>query len=96
MRPLIISPLALLGACAMNAANPPVIAEPSHSCENAQLGRFVGLQATQQVGAEMLSESGARVLRWVAIGQMVTMDFRGDRLTVHLGPTNLITSAACG
>ena len=44
----------------------------------------------------MLRESGARALRWVPKGMMVTMDYRGDRLTVHLDAANRVERANCG
>jgi hypothetical protein len=44
----------------------------------------------------MLAVSGARDLRWVAKGMMVTMDFRDDRLTVQLDAANRIERASCG
>ncbi|MCY7398715.1 MAG: hypothetical protein LH466_07765 [Sphingomonas bacterium] len=44
----------------------------------------------------MLAASGARTLRWVAKGMMVTMEYRGDRLTVHLDANNRVESATCG
>jgi len=36
------------------------------------------------------------VLRWAPIGYMLTMDFRADRVTVHLGPDNRVTQIRCG
>ena len=59
---------ALLAACA--SAPPPAA--------------FAGRQATAEVGKEILRVSGARALRWVRPGMMVTMEFREDRVTVWL------------
>ena len=44
----------------------------------------------------MLAASGAKTLRWVAKGMMVTMDYRGDRLTIHLDAANRVERANCG
>jgi hypothetical protein len=44
----------------------------------------------------MLATSGARMLRWVAVGQMITMEFSPERLTVRLTRTNAVESATCG
>ena len=44
----------------------------------------------------MLAETGARHLRWVAKGMMVTMDYRDDRLTVYLDANNRVERASCG
>ena len=81
----------LLGGCAANMAAP-----VGSECRPLAEGRFVGQQASAELGDQMLRESGARVIRWVAHGMMVTMDFRADRLTVRLDPSNRVISATCG
>jgi len=75
---------------------PPVMAEPAATCRSDALPSFTGQLATQELGDRMLAVSGARVLRWVADGMMVTMDFRGDRLTVQLDRNNRVERASCG
>ena len=90
----LLSPL-LLAACATTPADP-VAAEPAETCRKGSLASFVGQPATQELGARMLRDSGARALRWVPEGMMVTMDYRGDRLTVHLDAANRVERAACG
>ncbi len=90
---LLILPL-LAGACATAPAAP--IAEPSETCRGESLGAYVGQPATQALGTRMLASSGARALRWVAKGMMVTMDYRGDRLTVWLDGANRVERANCG
>jgi hypothetical protein len=94
---LMIAPLALT-AC---AAAPPPGEIPHHGdsafvCRGESLGQFAGRPATQELGAEMLRASGARLIRWVAHGMMITMDFSPERLTVHLTPDNRIKRASCG
>ena len=96
MRPALLLLLLPLAACATVPIEPPVMAEPLETCRGAALPSFVGREATQQLGADMLAASGARVLRWVAKGMMVTMDYRGDRLTVYLDGANRIDRASCG
>jgi len=102
MRPALIALLLPLAACGpVNVAappmdEPPVMGEPPASCRPAGLASFTGQPATQELGTRMLAASGARVLRWVADGMMVTMDFRGDRLTVHLDRNNRVERASCG
>lgn len=82
-----------LAACAASAPPPGM---PVEACSNTNLNQFVGQPATQELGARMLATSGARILRWVAVGQMITMDFSPERLTVRLTRTNQIESATCG
>jgi hypothetical protein len=88
---LALTLLLALSGCA--SANPPAMSGP---CRSDALGRFVGQQASAQLGAEMLRASGARVIRWVPFGGMVTMDFSPVRLTVHLDGANRVQSAHCG
>jgi hypothetical protein len=40
--------------------------------------------------------SHSAVLRWAPPGVMLTMDFREDRVTVHLDAGNKITEIRCG
>jgi hypothetical protein len=44
----------------------------------------------------MLQVSGARTIRWVQPGMMVTMEFSAQRLTVQLARGNVIERATCG
>lgn len=95
----IIAAAIALSACA--AAPPPPIPEhgvtAGYQCSNAGLDRFVGQPASQALGAEMLRASGARIIRWVPIGVMITMDYSPERLTVRLGPGNRrVTKVNCG
>ncbi len=84
-------------ACTANMTDPPVAGEtPGFTCKGGALPSFVGQQATQDLGARMLRATGARTIRWVAKGMMVTMDFRADRLTVFLDGSNRIDHASCG
>ncbi len=90
---------ALLPACAAASPQPeiPVRGEtPGYTCRNEGLGRFVGREATAELGAELLRASSAKTVRWVRPGMMVTMDYREDRLTVRLDDRNRILSANCG
>jgi len=95
MRHAFLTPLFALAACATAPAGP-VVAQPSGTCRNDALAAFVGQPATQALGTQMLSASGARALRWVAKGMMVTMEFREDRLTVYLDAANRVERASCG
>ena len=87
----------LLTACTVNMADPPVAGEtPGFTCRGDALASFVGQPASQDLGARMLAQTGARHLRWVAKGMMVTMDYRADRLTVFLDGANRVERASCG
>jgi hypothetical protein len=98
MRNLLMAMTLTLGACA--AAQPPAEIPRqgvgAYTCNSAALGQFAGRPATQELGAEMLRVSGARIIRWVAHGMMITMDFSPERLTVQLTPDNHVERANCG
>jgi hypothetical protein len=88
---------ALLAACSTAPAQPPVHGETSgHECQGAGLERFAGRPATGDIGADILRTSKAATIRWVQPGQMVTMEYRADRVTVHLASGNRIDRVNCG
>lgn len=92
--------LMVLGLTACAGANgpgpgaPPAMAEGP--CQNDGLDRFVGQKASADVGAALLTASGAKTLRWGGPGIAMTMDYRADRLTVSYDDAMVITSARCG
>ena len=65
-------------------------------CNADGLGQFIGQPASQELGTAMQRASGARSLRWVGHGMMVTMDFSPQRLTVYLTADNRVERASCG
>lgn len=90
----LLAPLA--AACAAAPAEPPMDGGLVEPCRNDSLAQFTGQPATPQLGARMLAVSGARTIRWVPKGGVVTMDFRGDRLTVQLEGDNRVEVVRCG
>ena len=90
---------AILGAgCNTVAAQePPVHGEtPGYECRSEGLNAFVGQTATAGIGSEILKKSGAKVLRWLKPGQIVTMEFRADRVNVKLDAQNKVEAVTCG
>jgi len=86
--------LTLLGACAA-AQQPPVVGAGA-VCKADGLADLVGRPATAELGAQALERAGARTLRWIQPGTAVTMDFRQDRLDIHLDDHNLVKQLTCG
>jgi len=95
MRKLFLFLPVALAACATTAAPPPP-PPPGGICRPDHLGQFAGRPATQELGAEVLRVSGARILRWVAHGMMVTMEYSDQRVTVWLTRDNRVDRATCG
>lgn len=91
-------PALLLSACVVVPVPVPLqqAAVAGGECRNEGLERFVGQPATQQLGAEMQRTSGARVLQWINPGTAVTMDYRIERLRVHLDRNGRVEAARCG
>lgn len=87
-----------LAVCACATAQPiPVRGDtPGYECSNAAIGQFVGREASSELGSDMLRASGARRVRWVRPGMMVTMEFSPERLTVHLDEAGRVQRATCG
>lgn len=69
---------------------------PGRTCVEANFERFVGREATAELGAEMLAASNAATLRWVPHGSVITMEYRADRLTVWLDRGNRVERVNCG
>jgi len=98
MRQLVTLALLPLAACTVatsdaTADNPPPMAS---ACRGEALGQFIGQPASQDLGERMLRASGARIVRWVPKGGVVTMDFSPHRLTVQLDGSNRVETANCG
>lgn len=91
---LFLFPLLPLAACTMEEVSPPAAAHNACAADNAKT--LIGRSATQEVGTEALSLSGARSLRWIGQGQAVTMDYREDRLNISLDAANRVERISCG
>lgn len=88
---------ALLAACSTAPADPPIHGvTPRHKCQMEGTDQFIGKTQSRSTGAAIKRVSHAAVLRWAPVGVMLTMDYREDRVTVHLGPDRKITVIKCG
>jgi hypothetical protein len=90
-KPLLLLPI-LLAACATGGM-PGITAQ---KCEAAGAERFVGQAGTSESGAAIMQATRSAVLRWAPPGTMLTMDYREDRVTVHLGADGKVTEIKCG
>ena len=85
-----------LAACMVTPSGQPGTGEPVGSCSHEGMDQFNGQPASQDLGGQMLRQSGARSIRWVPKGSVSTMEFSADRLTVLLDGSNRVESARCG
>ena len=89
--------LLVLGTMACAPARVPEgTAPPSNACDPARLGDLDGRLFSDALRAEALRRSGARAARLIRPGDMVTMDYRGDRLNIHLTAGDRVERFACG
>jgi hypothetical protein len=86
----------LLAGCMTDGDEKEVGNDVRYVCDASRVQNLVGQAATQALGAEAIRASRARTLRWIAPGQVVTMDYRTDRLNLHLDAQNRVTRVACG
>ncbi len=69
---------------------------PAGECRSEGLDAFVGREPTSEVGSEIIAKSGAKVLRWLVPGQIVTMEFSAQRVNAYIGSNNRIERVTCG
>jgi hypothetical protein len=72
---------------------------PDHgagACNASRVQDLVGREASTELGTEAARRSGARALRWIQPGDMVTQDYRTDRLNIELDGRNRVSRLRCG
>lgn len=67
-----------------------------YACDATRVQGLIGQTATQALGTEAVRGSGSRTMRWISPGMAVTMDYRTDRLNIHLDGQNRVTRIDCG
>ena len=66
------------------------------SCNAAAAQALIGRAASAELGAEALRVTGARGLRWIPPGAMVTMEYSPDRLNIETDAQNRVRAIRCG
>ena len=85
-----------LMACTVTPSGQPGTGELAGTCRNEPLAQFIGQPASQELAVKMLAASGAKTIRWVPKGSVITMEFSPDRVTVLLDEANRVESGRCG
>lgn len=98
MNPLVLLPIAVLAVTACRqvppAPTPPPVTGPS--CDATKVQDVVGKRRSGAAAEDARVRSGARTVRYLTPDMMVTMEYRGDRLNLHIGTDGKIGSARCG
>lgn len=95
---------ALISACANPVATPGSTVAPGPAptprsngpCDAAAVQYAVGRTLDKPLEAELRLRSGARLLRAIRPGQMVTMEYSAERLNVELDAKDRVTQLRCG
>jgi len=66
------------------------------NCNAALVQNLLGREATTALGTDARDRSGARQIRWIRPGDAVTMDYREDRLNIHLDARGRVERLVCG
>ena len=85
-----------LAGCATTGSAPSLAGPSGSACNDSGLTPYIGQPYSDALGAEMRSKSGAQSLRKVGYGEVVTMEFNANRLTVSLDEQNKVATARCG
>ena len=94
MRIIALLALATIACAPMEA---PDGADPiAGPCVAARVANLVGRTFTNSLRADALRRSGARTARVIRPGDVVTMDYRSDRLNIHLTPRSRVERLSCG
>lgn len=89
--------IAITAACAQvppAGAETPVKGEGV--CDASKARKLIGRTPTRAVRSEALRLTGARTLRRVPKDGVITMDYREDRLNLHLDAAGRIERINCG
>ncbi len=81
-------------AAAPAATEKPEQAAKQCKADDAQYA--IGQQYTPELGEKVKELSGSSVVRTLRPGQVVTMEYRFDRVSVHLDDKGYVTRVTCG
>lgn len=88
--------LVLVAAACTTMGPPPVASQGMESCTTDTISWVIGNAATPEVVERAQYESHSRDVRVVEPDQAVTLDYREDRLNLHVNKAGAIHEATCG
>lgn len=93
---LAASALVFVAAACTTMPPPPVASQTMDGCTTDPIGWVIGNAATPDLVERARYESNSRDVRVIGDGQAVTLDYRGDRLNLHVNKAGAIHQATCG
>jgi len=90
-----IAALFVTAACAAPAAGGSAPGFEAR-CDAANAQSLVGRPATAELAAEAQRLSSAGAVRWLRPGQVITMEYRADRLNIEIDAQNQVVAIRCG
>ena len=103
---LLVGGLGLLAGCAPmsnssatvheTAPQPPRVSEREDACGAQRVQDRIGRQHDESLTESIRQESSAVALRVIRPGHAYTMDYRSERINVHIDESEIITSIGCG
>lgn len=74
----------------------PVHGDDGGSCNANAAQGLIGRPADTALGNEAQRLTGARTIRWIRPGDMVTMEYSPSRLNIHLDERHRVSRINCG
>ena len=74
----------------------PVYGDVGGSCNAKPAQGLVGRPANNELGFEAQRLTGARTVRWLRPGDVVTMEYSPSRLNIHLDERHRVSRINCG
>ncbi|MCE8018362.1 hypothetical protein HOP62_19975 [Halomonas sp. MCCC 1A17488] len=78
------------------APKPPRVSGSEDACGAQRVQDRLGRRYDEALGESIRRESGAATLRVIRPGQAYTLEYRGDRINVHIDDGDTITDIGCG
>ena len=91
---ILLAAAALL--CAGCTPPPQPIPPASRDCNAAAAQRLIGRQQSPELIREAQRRAGAGAVRVLRPGQMVTMEYRADRLNIRVDAQGKVLAITCG
>ena len=95
--PLLTTMLLALGGCAApTAPDTPAASAPAGRCDAAKAQFAVGYEPGLALQDQARERAGARIVRTLRPGQVVTLEFSGERLNLELDASGRVARVRCG